>query len=389
MQPGLEGALLTAAAFFGGACVAILWRCLGPRLAIVATVLKVGLCAGYFLWYRDQGFRLLDDQTYFATSVEILSRGYDPFTLLSSPEGLGTLFSIVGGEHVAYTYLNVLAMWAFGPFMFVPVLFNVTLTCVAACLLTSIASQSGFSKEYTRYLGLFFVLHWDILAWSSFLNLKDTLSLTMALMALWSVVQLRSNYRNFGRAAIAVALGGSALFVLTYLRFYLPVIILAASIVWVLIGTHRRKEAHSKLLLFVLAASVLAVVSLRIDWSFYLQGLSGSNAAANLVRIALTPQPWAIDDEYSFLLLPSLLHWALFVPSVYGVIRLAGVSHESRLLILFSILTVALFSIGDAFTGPRQRLAVTPLLVWGQYHFIVLAMRARCKSVAEGEMVKA
>ncbi len=354
-------------------CVLFLSRPIGLRGAVAASIIKVGICACYLLWVGNSGFRLFDDRTYFENAASILQQGYNPVSVLTTPDGLSTLFSTVGGEHVGYTWWNVLLFWVFGAAYFVPLFFNVAISCIAAWAAASIALSAGFSRKYAGALALFFALHWDVLVWSSILNLKDTITFTLALVAINGFVQIRN--ARFGAlkfwinaASVALALGA-----LQYFRFYLPPILLASACVWLFLGGMPTWAGPPmRLALLCVFALGFAAMAFRAPLSSASGTISGTNAAEGFVRILLTPQPWSIEPNYGFLLLPSLLHWLMLVPAVFGILRLNQISVEARLLTVYSLLCLSAFAVSDALIGPRQRLVVCPLLIWGQFHALVM-----------------
>ena len=73
--------------------------------------------------------------------------------------------------------------------------------------------------------------------------------------------------------------------------------------------------------------------------------LDFSNIAVGPFQALLTPRPWNIEEEYSFLLVPSIMHWALIVPTFVGSVLLWKRSKFERLLIIYLVLVICLCSV--------------------------------------------
>ena len=57
-------------------------------------------------------------------------------------------------------------------------------TNTSATVFCGILHRLGFSRGYIRGCLVFFLFHWELLVWSSLLNLKDTLVMTLTIQFL-------------------------------------------------------------------------------------------------------------------------------------------------------------------------------------------------------------
>jgi hypothetical protein len=84
----------------------------------------------------------------------------------------------------------------------------------------------------------------------------------------------------------------------------------------------------------------------------------------------LTPQPWNVESEYSFLVLPAAFHWFFFLPTAVGGYLLWQRSKESILLIIYLFVVILFCSSFEELLGPRQRFQLVFVIAWMQFHFL-------------------
>lgn len=364
---GLTSSLVGAALASGTVVLLLVWRRFPAPVALPIAVLRVAIPVVYFAWFYDGRWTFLDDVTYVEQGAHLLYAGYDPFTVFFRKDGLILLFSLAQGVHILYGWWNHLAQFLFGPYYYSAIFLNVILSVVVAEILYRFAALAGFSPQYARGLHLFALLHWDILSWVSFINLKDVAVLTLSLTTLYLSVRALDTSRS-DRVRSLAGVGG-VLFTLLWIRFYMPVLILAALGLWVLL-----RQAGWRKYAVVGGAALMALllVPTHLIPSGWIQ-LSPAAMVFGLVRFALTPQPWAIEPAYAFLLLPSMLHWLFFLPSLAGGVLLWRRSRATALLLLYLAVVVLFYAVVPELQGPRQRLQVAFALIWMQFHALYIA----------------
>jgi len=89
-----------------------------------------------------------------------------------------------------------------------------------------------------------------------------------------------------------------------------------------------------------------------------------------VVRILLTPQPWSLESNYEYLLIPSTLHALALVPALAGISSLWRRLPGARLVVAYYALVVLVFASFPWQQGPRHRYQAVFVLVWGLVHLV-------------------
>src|SRR5207245_4277617 len=199
----------------------------------------------FFLTFYDGRWYFLDDFIYEQQGTYLLAAGFNPLTAIATSDGRKLVVALSSGQHTMYGWWNLLAQWAFGQTYWAPVFLNVILTFVIAYATARMLEDLGFRREYVRSFVIVFLLHIEVLAWSSFVNLKDILILALTSLALRSIVVLarlwkerrkypRSQFIRVGRRH--VLLFTLLTFAFYYVRFYVPFLLLAVVLLWSLLS---------------------------------------------------------------------------------------------------------------------------------------------------------
>lgn len=359
MAEGLTPELLLAAAWTAAACGLVAWRDLPAAWAASLAVARVGLVVGYFAWFYDGLWTTYDDVTYFTQGGDLLSQEYSPLGILLEPGGIERLMNVAESRHFLYTWVNLLAQYAFGPHYFSMVLVNVWLTFAGGYCFARLLAALGFSERYTRYALAFALVQWDVLVWSSFLNVKDPLvqALTMAALACLAEVFCRRRYAALLPLALLYPLFSSV-------RFYVPLLLGLATAAWSLLEWPDRRK-------WLLAPALALAVYLLVPWNSDLwERIDGELISLGAARFLLTPAPWQVQDAYGFLFWPSLAHWAMFLPMLAGAWLLWRESPPARLAWIYLAALVALYAAADELQGPRHRAQLAFLFAWAQFHVV-------------------
>lgn len=376
MAEGLTNDLLWAAFCMGLLSFWIASRQLSITTSFLVAVVKILIPLVYFAFFYDGTWTFLDDIKYQSQGTKMLQLGYNPITALFAPKGLSYLFSLSGGRHILYGWWNLLGQYLFGKHYYSPVFLNIALTFVISYFIVRIACLSGFSQKYARGLFLFSLFQWDILVWSSLINLKDIIVTTLTVISLYLILKLSKQIKIYYLLAL-----GATLFVFFWIRFYIPLAIVIATIVWIaLVQTGWRRY-----FLFFMAAigSVLVFNLLGVEATlnnFRKLDLNVATLATGVIKMSLTPQPWSIAPEYTFLFYPANLHWLFFFPAISGGWMLWRRSRAVALLLIYLALAFLFYGSYAELNGPRQRLQVTPIIAWMQFHFCWVVLQKRQNS---------
>lgn len=335
-------------------------RVLAARFSVPIAVFKSGLVMVYFAAFYDRTWNILDDLTYWRQSVRLLEAGYTPVSILGS---LHELTTIAGGRHILYYWWNMLAMSVFGHHYYSPVFFNVALTFVAGLAFVGILERLDYGATYRRWCFAFLLLHWEILAWTTTLNIKDTLVLTLTMLALYGFVRvLHRPLTTYDTIVGGLYVSGS-FFLLWWVRFYVPVLMLTAVAIWTFFSLRPR----IRYALLSVGLLPLPVLIRRGLWA--LDKLQFTTWPYGIVRFVLTPRPWGINASYTFLVVPSFLHWLTMLFTAIGALYVNRTSKLGRLLLSYLLVVVVFYGAIPALQGPRHRYQVTPLVAWLQFHF--------------------
>lgn len=359
MNDGLTNELCWISLGIGTLCALIATRRLPLAVAVLVAAVRVIIPLVYFAWYYNSGWTILDDQVYFASGNELMRSGDNPLSILLNTDGFNYLCTLSHGRHFLYVWWNMLAQYLLGEHYYATIFLNVLLTFASAELFARSLKLLGFGGRYVTWATVFLLLHWDITAWSSFINLKDVLVQTLTVAAIWSGLRFVET-RRLGSLILFIAI--AQLFL--WIRFYLLFLLMGAAAIWMLT---QWRDARKYLLLPVAFAILFGSLrALGHDREL----LDPSMILSGTVRFALTPQPWSIAADYSFLFGPSILHWVLFIPMLFGMWMIWRRSASARMLLIYAALVIVLYGVTEDLLGPRQRLQISFIIAWGQFHFL-------------------
>lgn len=346
--------------------VVISSRVVSLPTSIVVSGTKALLPMLYFAFVFDGSWTFLDDWGYFDHGQVLMQSGYNPLSFLFHADSLLTLFVLVGGHHLLYDWYNFLTQWLFGGFYFAPVFLNVGLTFGIAYMGYRMALLSQCARQYAQGLFVFLLLQWELLAWSSFVNLKDTLVLFLTVALVYAGMRFIETRRK--RYVVSIA---ALVFFFYWIRFYVPLILLLSTFAYLLPSAPIRIKFWSTILIGGIVAAYGSYAGWSELWGAVGTLSIGSRIVLGTAKMALSPQPWSIDPNYSFLLLPSLLHWVLFVPTVIGCIMLWHDVPRARVLIVYLLTALVVYGAGlDELQGPRHRVQLIFIYAWAQFHFL-------------------
>jgi hypothetical protein len=366
MSYGVTPQLIVAALAVFVVGLVISGRVISLPTAIVVSAAKAMFPMLYFAYVFDGSWTFMDDWGYFEHGQVLMQSTYNPFSLLVHADALLSLFVLAGGHHVLYDWYNFLAQWLLGSFYFAPVFFNVALTFGIAYMAYRMALLSECTKRYSQGLFVFLLLHWELLAWSSLVNLKDTLVLFLTVAFVYTGMLFIETRRK----RYLVGIVGLA-FLFYWIRFYVPLILFLSAFAYFFHSVPMRFKLWSTILI----GGLIAAYGSYAGWNELLGAAGtlgvGSRIVLGSVKMALSPQPWSIDPEYSFLVLPSLLHWLLFFPTAIGCIMLWHNVPRARALIVYLITALIVYGAGlDELQGPRHRVQLIFIYAWAQFHFV-------------------
>jgi hypothetical protein len=366
---GLTGNLIVTALITATACFIVASKDLGLLQNSLLALIRVSLPLIYFAYFYDGTWNFRDDIAYLEDGHSFLSQGYHPLTTLFSPEARSALKSLAGGDHFLYIWWNALAEFLFGPYYYSPVFLNIILTYICGFFFFRTIQLSNFAYSYGQQALVFFLLHWDILTWSSFINLKDIMVMTLTSAAIFFTIRLTKHW-NFADLL--------SLFLICYIslwiRRYFPLLLFAAIFCWIIISIKGRRKILLSVSIILAAILFNFLFSSSFSFLSYLNISNLLEMPFNIIKMYLTPQPWSIIDKKIFLLPASIIHWFLTIPTLIGLAGLWRHSKQCALLIIY--LLIGLFAFGifgsDDIQGPRHRLQFSFILSFAQFHFFYI-----------------
>lgn len=328
-------------------------------LSLSTSFIKSGLFFTYFNMFFDGTFTYLDDWNYVDGGILFLKNG---IFLSNIFENWATALMIGNGSHFLYYLYNAYSFLIFGEYYFAPVVLNILITLFISLIGTLIVKyEFNFNNRQKIYFYFFLMLHPDILAWSSFINIKDIVVLFLHILTLYSI----SLYyrKKYAPALILIIICFSFL---SFLRFYTP-FLFAIAFILSQIKFSRLKLTHCFIALIVICC-VIIILGNRINEAYYLLLQDISNPLTGFFRILLSPIPFHTEPSYNFLNLPMIFHWATFPILLEGIIQIKRMKTPFSRFFVFYILTfLILYAIYNELQGPRHRVQLDYAIVVFQF----------------------
>ena len=368
----LDILLWPAGAIFVFTLFVTLWATRSPIGAMSAAFLKAGIFLVYFGWLFDGTFTFLDDWSYLEGGFRLLAAEVGVTNLADNWE---SLLLVGGGPHFVYYLYNTYAFRIFGEGYYAPVACNNLLTPLIAYLGARLALREfGLTPRQGRCFYFFLLFHPNILAWSTIMNGKDILVVLSHVLLLLSVSLL---YRK--RLREALLLGLPTVFVLFFLRYYVPVLFAAALVAGAILA--RRVRIGPRIQYLLLGGIVAGFLFVRLGESEILRGILQVeehfvNPLYGFVRFILTPIPFHTTPAYAFLNIPALIHWLLMPFALVGFVHVFGMrGFFARFFLIYLLVFIGLYAVFGELQGPRHRVQLD--YAWATLQFLGLMIMFR------------
>ena len=251
----------------------------------------------------------------------------------------------------------------------------------------ALAELLGFSQRYSKGLAIFFMLHYEILSWSSFVNIKDNLVVVLEIMIFASLLKFLASFNV--RALIS---GFLATIALISTRFYVIFLLLSNFVL-----TSFSFFNYKKSVLFLFIGSIASFYTLvdvfpnLFEFDRALSAFSRYSSFDNPIfeglRFLLTPSPEVylsnMEPKYGFCYLALFLHHIFLPLTMIGFIKLS----KNRLffpIALFLIQIVIFYALVPSSIGPRHRYQVVWIFVWCQFHALWALLQKRNDTLHSG-----
>ena len=283
--------------------------------------------------------------------------------------------------------MNWLAFFSFIIFGFnwyAIVITNILLNVFASLYIYKFARSFKYSRQYSKFLMIFFLLNLEILSWTSFMSLKESLALFVNILVFYYFYLL---LKKFSIKNLSYVL---FLILFTYsIRIYLPgfyVIYFIAIYLFVLFDYKFviRKFKH---ILFLSIPIILIVYQFIPGQAFYSIEIIGYrfilhipfynivsfndqiiDFVKSLFSFWLGPKPWGISDNNNFLFISSFAHFLLIIPALIGSYDISKKNQYFAIMVIFLIIISLVYS-SVGFEN-RHRFQFSFIYIWAQSHFV-------------------
>ena len=360
---GISWQMLWVLVIIWVAIILVLSKVLPVQVGVFVATVKVAITGSFFaLWGDGSWFLGGDDESYYITGIRLITSGENPISIWFSSAGNHIL--IDRPSAALYHWLNMFWMYVFEPAYYPPVLGNVFVTSISCLIFDRILILQGFGPRYRLGFAVFFLLHWYVLAWSSFLNIKEPVITCLLLLSIYSILEIQRGKWPY------LILFSLSIFLLWGIRFYIPALLAGAAALYYVL------TSRNKALLLFITTAVLAVVM----WKYWntltlverLSDFTPASVLKHMVKQFLSPIPWKITDPATYLIVPSILHWLLFVPAVIGGISLLS-NRQTKGIWLVALTILAgytFYSVIPALASPRHVSPFTTLWILFEYQFL-------------------
>lgn len=274
-------------------------------------------------------FYLLDDIGY----LEVYNNLQNDFSY-----SVEFLTSMAGGQNALYYVFIHLSQTLLSPGYFSAVLLNNLIYVLVVLLLANRLTQKEF---------ILIVLFPSILSWLTIFNLKEFLVLLSLLII---------SKAKFYSSVTRILLVFFGLFILFYTRFYLvPVLILSYVFYYFQI---------KKIMFFLFGVfSILLIKYMLQTTEFVPSEVFGSNILYGFIRFIITPLPFQIDKDYSFLYFSILFEYILVFSYFKYLYSVRKFQYQDYVIIIMVLFYAAVYEL----QGPRHRLPVELLMITSIY----------------------
>jgi hypothetical protein len=320
---------------------------------------KFGLPVSYFLfWSAYRPVILLDDQKYFHESIGLFEKAKGSLMYLFSADTILEFMITAGGYHFGYFVYNYISFWLFGPYYYAPVIANILISVLTASIFYRTIIFAQLSNKASIFIYIFFLLHWDVLTWSSFINIKDTFVLFLSVSALYLMIVTKVKGLTIRTMLLFILILVCFYTIRFYFCFFLGV---TGTIFLIMTQLSKIKGNWMDLFIKISILVVLPICFYIVFIFMYARRIDSIGPQTNIFygfpRYILTPFPLNIEPDYSFIFISSTLHWLLLPILPYGLYLFIK-RHFYTLMpyvIMFLLLSVFYGSFAEL-QGPRHRI---------------------------------
>jgi hypothetical protein len=328
-------------------------------ISLSVAFIKTGFYLIFFLFFFNKNNFAFPDAITYARDVKFLFENYTLIELILNSQQTIILFS---QGHPFYYYWSYVSFLVFGSYIHSPIVLNILSTFLGSYYIYKISSKYFYiSNKNSILLSVIYCLHWEVLPWSSFFNLRDILIQVNILALIYYLLKIFNRLRLNIIIKLAITL-----FILKYLRQHLVYIFFLTVF---LITFLNLKKINLKIYLIIFF-SMLCVFLYNLKY-FYLLFQNwyerfDFNYGIEIIRLLLSPLPnvQTVYNGYGFLVIGSIINIITLPFLLLGIIY-SFKNNLRNAFILFIFFLTILFVIGsyDNVQGPRQRLMISTIIL--------------------------
>jgi hypothetical protein len=344
--------------------------------ALFVAIIKSWVYLVFFLFFfNNHNFNFVDSITYLKGAI-FLFENYSFLEILLNPN---KIIMPISGAHTIYYYWSYISFFLFGPYIHSPITLNILTTFLGSYFLYKISKEFfNVSIKNSILLSVIYCLHWEVIPWSSFFNLRDILIQVSIISIIYYTLKIVNQFTLKNLIMLFLAL-----FILRYLRthmaylftLYLGVIIFCNSFFF------KRNTFMINPIKFTLFITVTLIISLYQFQTFLDLYQSWSltfnlNYGIKLFKLFLSPLPVPIilDQGYGFLVFASVINFLAFPLIILGIVitfKDKKFFFNAFILLFFFLTTVIVISGYENIQGPRQRLMIMPLILFYCFYSLI------------------
>jgi len=349
-------------------------RVMRLELAAIVMFIKVMIWGIYFTFYFDPFFKIGgDDHAYWEHAVDMWNFGLDPIRIWALAH-MSYLINADPGRVVFYYYTYV-GLYLFGPSYQSPILMNILVSTMTTYFCGRVMFDLTKNRACMELFSVYLSLHWMIIAWSSFLLLKEPLIVALTAGVLYGI-SWNTRRQILGRSCIAIL----CLFALLYTRFYLPEVLIGGVAAGVFFSVRSARFSSKRRLASnverseIVASVERLLIVLRSRWviigilssialyfghnelKYFVSLMDLRGAPYEVIHFLLQPLPWKITAPVSFLLIPSILHWLAIPLTCIGALALwFQKTTLSRIIVMIAIVMTIFYGLVPDIASTRHR----------------------------------
>jgi hypothetical protein len=328
--------------------------------------IKIALPLSYFAIFADGNWYTGgDDWGYVLRAIDLYLKDVDPVRIWFVAEGQH-LFQYPNGALVKW--YNFTLFYLFGPSYYAGVIFAPVLSMISGGIIFALLNSTGRSRRYAEWGAIFFLLHWETITWTSFLNLKEPLITVLLIAFVYGLVLLAK------RPVSSLIVITIATIVLQKARFYLPFVLFSgymSAIATYLPSMYSQKRMVSGLILTagaLLGLMFFDVISIaQIRYAFSVADFS--NWGFGLAKAVLSPLPWNISEPAGYLLVSATLHMVFLPITAIGGFLLWRAGLSGRIVVLIYIVGLIAYAAQPMVNSPRHRSPFLAMEILMQFEF--------------------